>query len=186
MEVMTMTQSVNLTLKVKNGDEESIVKTKHDIERIKLYQFTGTIKIVKEILVQMNEDDSLKEFFETAFAEDPKKMEEMKNSVKDGKLDEAALEKAVTELDNKFMVKAVESFQVIAETLPEKAAELLSVLSGIDKKDLEQQDIFVVLDIFDAIVEVNDIEALLERIKKSLGATMKGLKFLQMRKKATA
>lgn len=175
-----MTQTVNLTLKVKNGNEENIVKTKHEIERMKLYQFTDTIRIVKDILVAMNENGALKELFETVFAEDPKKLEEI------GKLDEAAVEKMVTEMDNKFMVKAVESFQVIATELPEKAVELLSALSGIKKSDLEQQDLFDILDIFDAVVEVNDIEQLMNRLKKSLGATINGLKFLQKRKQATA
>jgi hypothetical protein len=174
MEVTTMT---TVTLKFKS--EEGTKKVQHEIERIKLYQFTDTIKIVKDILVEMNQDGSLKEFFETAFAENPEAVKDLK------KLDEKAVEEMAAELDNRFLVKAVESFQTLAATLPDKAFQLLATLSGIKKEDLEQQDLFDVLDIFDAVVEVNDIEALVNRLKKSLGATINGLKFLQKRREAT-
>lgn len=168
----------NITLKIKEvkDGETTVRKVQHEIERIKLYQFTSTIKIVKDILVELNSQGALKDLLETAFTPDPKQQKE---------LDQAKVEEMLTQLDNKFMINAVEAFRELAVSLPEKFIELVSVLSGVEKQVLEKQDLFDVLDIFDAVVEVNDIDALLERLKKSLGATVKNLKFLQKRKEAT-
>lgn len=169
----------NITLKVKEvkDGEVTIRKIQHEVERIKLYQFTSTIKIVKDILVELNEQGALKDLLETAFAADPKENKE---------LDETKVEEMLTQLDNKFMIGAIEAFKELAVSIPDKFFELVSVLSGIEQKILNEQDLFDVLDIFDSIVEVNDLNALFTRLKKSLGATVNSLKFLQKRKEATA
>ena len=166
----------NVTVKISeetaNGE---VTIRKVEIERIKLFQFTSTIKIVKDILVALNEQGALKDLLETTFS-DPSKA---------AGLDQAQVEEMMTQLDNKFMINAVEAFKELAVSLPDKFIELVAVLSGIDKDTLNKQDLFDVLDVFDAIVEVNDLDALFTRLKKSLGATVSKLKFLQVRKEAT-
>jgi LytS/YehU family sensor histidine kinase len=168
-----------ITLKIKevNDGETTVRKVQHEVERIKLYQFTATIRIVKDILVSLNEQGALKDLLETTFAPDPKQNKE---------LDQKKVEEMLTQLDNKFMINAIEAFKELAVTIPEKFVKLVSVLSGVEREVLERQDLFDVLDIFDAIIEVNDLDALFTRLKKSLGATVNGLKFLQKKREATA
>lgn len=168
--------NVTLTIKENINGEVTIRKVKHEIERINLIQFTSTIKIVKDILVSLNEQGALKDLIETSFAPDPKKNKE---------LNQAQVEEMLTNLDNKFMLNAVEAFKELAVSLPDQFIELMSLLSGIKREVLGKQDLFDVLDVFDAIVEVNDLNALFERLKKSLGATVNKLTFLQKVRKAT-
>lgn len=60
----------------------------------------------------------------------------------------------------------------LLDDVPEIIVEILSHASGIKLDVLKQQDAETFLDVFDAVVEVNDIEALTKRIKKS-GNTFK-------------
>jgi DNA-binding response OmpR family regulator len=169
-----------VTLKVPQmvDGEKVIKKVQHDIEPIKLFQFTKTLAAVKDILNALNEDGTVAEFFETTFAAQPE--------LKDGKIDEKAIEEMTKQADNQFLVNAIKSFESLAVRVPDKAFELLAVLSGIEREVLDQQDILDVLDIYDAVLEANDIEGLITRLKKSLGATIGKMKFLQKRKQATA
>ena len=50
---------------------------------------------------------------------------------------------------------------------------------------LNEQDIERALDVYDAIIAENDLELLIERLKKSLGATLTAIKFLNKRREAT-
>lgn len=172
----------NVTLKLKKdeGGEQILKKVNHEIEKIKLRQFTDTIRLVKDILFEIKDDAA----FQDLFFKDTKEDQIDVNGLTKEEA-EKLIEQRIKDLDKEFIQKAIEAFQTLAVSLPDKAIELLSVLSGIKKEDLEQQDLFDVFDIFDAVVAVNDIEALIERVKKSLGATVKGLKFLQFRKNAT-
>jgi hypothetical protein len=174
--------TVTLKFKEDNGGEVTVKKVQKEIERIKLYQFTSTIKIVKDILVILNDQGGLKELLETAFSS------EMVNDMKlqEEGIDEGKVEEMMKNLDNKFIVSAVEAFKELAVNVPDKFIELVSVLSEIKREDLDKQDLIDVFDIVDAVFEVNDIEALINRIKKSLGATVGKFKFLQMRRNVTA
>lgn len=161
-----------VTLKI--PAEDGTKNIKHEIEKIKLFQFMTTITIVKDILKEVSEDETLKGLFFSDKDEVPTD------------LSPEQIEEHVKNLDKQFIEKAIGSFQTLAVSLPEKAVELLSCLSGVEEDVLKQQELFDVFEIFDAVVEVNDIDALIGRIKKSLGATVGKLKFLQKRKEATA
>ena len=60
----------------------------------------------------------------------------------------------------------------VLDEILEIIAEILSHASGIKLDVIKQQELETFLDVFDAVVEVNDIDALTKRIKKS-GNTFK-------------
>jgi hypothetical protein len=170
-----MGQTITLKVKETQGEETIVKKINHEIEEIDLFQFTKTLKVLKDILSTLQEDESVKDFFESAFGENP--------SVEG--IDKENAEELIKKMDEEFLMKAVGSFEALAVRLPEKAFELLSILSGIKLEVLQKQKLVDVLDIFDAVVEVNDIEKTVTRLKKSLGSTMNKLKFLRKVKEAT-
>lgn len=153
----------NITLKTKQGD--TVKKTQHEVEALNLFQLSDSLKVVKDVFAMMQDDPALQDLFTELFAE--------------GAADDETL-------DSQFLRHAVGAFEVLLVNVPEKAYELLSAMSGIKLDVLKEQKVIEVFDIYDAILEVNDIEKLITRAKKSLAATKVKMNFMKIAKKATA
>lgn len=159
--------ATQVTLKVKD-EEGNIQKQQHEIEDIDLLQFEQTMKVVKDIFVQLQEDESLKQLFTDLF-------------------DEASTnEEGETELDlqdQQFINNLINSFETLAVHIPAEAIRLLSVLSGIEINTLQRQKMLDVMDIYDAVIDENDLERLWKRAKKSLAATKAKTSFMKITRK---
>ena len=160
--------TTQITLKIKD-QEGNTTKQQHEIEEIDLMQFQETMKIIKDVFKEVQEDESLKGLFADWFA---------------GTNEEGAEEMA-QRLDETFIQNAINSFETLAIHMPEKAFKLLSVLSGVPFETLRTQKVNDVFDIYDAVVEENDLQRLFNRAKKSLAATKAKMTFLKIVKKAT-
>lgn len=148
-------------LKIKEGDT---VKThNHEIESIDGFQLQRTLKVVKDVFVLVQKDPALENLF--------------KALTEGGEEGES--------LDSRFISHAIGAFEVLMMNLPEQAYELLSATSGIPLDTLKSQKVFDIFDIYEAVIEENDIEALVARSKKSLAATKIKFNFLKKAKKAT-
>jgi hypothetical protein len=169
---------VTLTAEEKQGDKLVVTTEDFEIRKIKLKQFTQTLSHVKDIMKALGEDDNLKSLITQATGGGPELYDA------EG-MTEAQVEELMKKADTDFILKAIGAFEQVAVILPDHAIALLATLSGIDKAKLEEQDLEVVLDIMDAVLVVNDIEALIQRVKKSFGQTIGKLKFLQVRKEVT-
>ncbi|WP_144559553.1 hypothetical protein [Shouchella miscanthi] len=149
-----------ISLKVK-GEEGEVKKVAHEIEAIGVFQLEKAMRTLKEIFDVLQQD------------------EQLLNVVND------FLEESEGLTDEQMVQKLVSSFETLTVKLPEKAFELLAVLSDIDLETLRAQKVLDVFDIFEAVVEENDIEKLVKRAKKSLGVAKKAFKFLKKEKKET-
>jgi len=169
---------ITLTVEHQDGDKTVYTTEQYEIRKMKLKQFTQTLNHVKDIMKSLSDDDNLKSLISQATGD--------KIPVYDAEgMTEAQVEEMMQKADTDFIMKAIGAFEQVAVTLPDHAIALLATLSGIDKAKLEEQDLVTVLDIMDTVLEVNDIELLVQRIKKSFGQTIGKLKFLQVRKEAT-
>jgi hypothetical protein len=155
-----------VTLKVKD-DQGNVIKRQHEIEDIDLLQFEKMMEVIKETIKVLRSDESLTDLVGDFL----------------GGKKEQAVEGEDEELE--FVMQILNSFDTLAIKAPKQAFKLLSVLSGIELPLLQQQKFFDVLDIYDAILEENDIERLVTRIKKSLSVTLAKAKFLGIARKAT-
>lgn len=153
---------MKVTLKIKK--DNTVETIQHEIESINLLQFQNSLKIIKEVLDIVQKDESLKNL--------------LVGAIETASNDEE-------ELDTRFLASAVEAFEVLLINIPEKAFELLAAMSGIGYDTLMSQKAEDVFDIYDAILEVNDIEKLFKRAKKSLAVTKAMTSFLKKSKKAT-
>lgn len=161
---ITMTITVNLKIK----DEQGTVKTiAHEVEALNGFQFEDVMKVVNKIMKDMQQDSSLKGLFTSAFG------------------DEDVRDIDISKFNADLLANAVNSFETLFITMPGRAYELLAVLSGVDIQTLKSQKFEDALNIYDAVLEENDIERLINRIKKSLALTQGKMKFLQLAKRAT-
>lgn len=163
--------ATTVTLKIKD-EQGNVTKKQHVIEDIDLLQFEKMMEVIKDIIQEAKNDESLNDLVISVFGgKDPGELESEELAEKE---------------DLEFIMKAVNSFDVLAVRMPKQALKLVSVLSGIDLDTIRQQKVIDLFDIYDAVLEENDIERLVNRVKKSLSVTVAKTKFLQLARKATA
>ena len=148
-----------ITLKIKDK-EGNVQKQNHEVEEIDVLQFKQLMKTVKEIMASVNENDDLKVLFGS-----------LTNSQG---LDD---DEAGAVADQDVITKAIASFDMLAVELPDQAFKLLSILSGVELDVMERQKLKDVMDIYDAVLEENDMDDLINRAKKSLALTQTKFKF---------
>lgn len=149
---------MKITLKVEK--DNTVENIQHEITKIKIYQITKSLIVIKNIFEIVQKDETLKGVFT-----------ELLNG--DGE-----------DSGNEVIYRLAGAYETLLFNVPDKAIELLSVLSGIDKDVLTAQDAEEAFDIYDAVLEVNDIEKLINRAKKSLAVTKKTIKFKNLVTKA--
>lgn len=69
------------------------------------------------------------------------------------------------------------AFGFLVEKVPERTIELTSVASGIDSAYLEVQDMDTFFEVIEAVVEVNDIEKIIKRVKSLMDKVGKAVNF---------
>lgn len=152
---------MKVTLKIKK--ENTVESIQHEVEPINLFQFQKALKVIKEVFDIAQKDEALKSLLGELFT----------------------AEENEENLDARFLASAMEAFEVLLINIPNKAFELLAAMSGIGYDDLMTQRMEDVFDVYDAILEVNDIEKLVKRAKKSLAVTKSKVSFLNLARKAT-
>jgi hypothetical protein len=161
------------TIQLKVKDQEGNVKTENrEVEEITFKQFEDLMKEINEVIKEMRSQDSLKGFANAAFS---------------GEMDlgNATGQEIMAKMDKDFLMNLVQSFESLSVLMPAKAREILSVLSDIDSELIKEQKMSAVLDIYDAILEENDIEKLISRVKKSLALTKTKMSFQNLIQKVT-
>lgn len=144
-------------IQMKIKDESGNIKAEnHEIEEIRLDQYIGMMKVINDILKELKGNEGLIDLL---------------NYIGAG--DDTAPAK---EMDQAFVVNIINSFDVLAVRMPEKAINLLSVVSGIKSEALNKQTMTTIMDVYDAIISENDIEKLINRAKKSLALTKSKIK----------
>ncbi|GGB41739.1 hypothetical protein GCM10011409_19100 [Lentibacillus populi] len=156
---------MKVNLKIK--EDESITTVQHDIEEMNIIQITKAIKKIKEIFDIAQKDQNLQALLVDVFDESQKADED---------------KAAESEFGQRIIANAIGALDVLLMEIPDKALELLSILSGIDYETFVQQKAMDVFDIYDAIIQVNDIDQLIKRAKKSLALTKAQTKFMTMLK----
>ncbi len=145
---------MKVAIKIKDGN--SVHTEQREIEEINIMQMTNAIKVVKDVIDVVKKDEHLQAVFKEMFFD----------SQEDGE------NKGVDDfLTENFATNVIGALDVLLMEIPEKAFELMSVLSGIEYDVFMQQKPEEVFDIYDAIIQVNDIEKLVNRAKKSLRLT---------------
>lgn len=152
---------MKVNLKVKNG--ETTETQQHEIEEVNIIQVTSAIKIIKEILESARDNENIEQILDDLFNEAQEN-----------------LDMEAAEFGMRMLRKALGALDTLFVEVPEKTIELLSVLSGIEYDILIQQKAVDAFDIYDSVIEVNDMEKLIKRAKKSLALTKAQKKVIEL------
>lgn len=159
---MTKTQ-VNFQIfdEDKNGKlYETENSKKIDIKAIRPAQFGALMRVLNKTFKELKEN---KEFTATV-------------SAMFGKFQEGFDFEDLLRDEDFNLFNALDAIGYLLETVPERLYEIIGIASNIPVKHLEQQEMDVFFDIVEAILEVNDMEKLVDRIKvvwNRLGKTFK-------------
>lgn len=155
-----------VTLTIKEQNKEGKVTTSEQEFTVDKLTFGQILKLTSEVgavLKELKQNDQLKTVIEGLMGEsvDTEKVQDIK-SVDD--IDPETLEKFK---DERFINGIAGAFDQMVQTMPERAEHLISIASGIDVATLRKAYGEEILDVYDAIIEQNDIVRLVNRVKKS-------------------
>lgn len=151
-----MANKVTLTIKKKN-DQGKITteEEKFTIDRMTFLQIINLTKEIKAIAENIKNNRDLVSVLESLYGDKEKAPEGM---------DPEELEALK---DQRMLSGIAGGFTDILEHFPEHAINILSIASGIPEEILVSAYAEEVLDVFDAIIEENDIVKLWKRVQKS-------------------
>ncbi len=165
-------------VEIKTYDGNKIVTENVEIKEMNILQIKRVSRELNKLVKDINTNDHLKSAVDTFFAKRNEINEENR------RLYEEALEKAKSDDDKvnvfqydgseafkragaQFFKDVLGSFEILLENAPDSLHNLISLSSNINADVIGQQNVYTFLDIIDAVIEVNDIPKLIERLKKS-------------------
>ena len=178
-------------VEIKTYEGNKQVTETQEIKEMGLKQIKGVAKEINKLVKDVNTNDHLKNALDSFFKKRNEIVEENK------RLYQEALEKgldnyyqtneseAFKQVGAQFFKDVLGSFELVLENAPESLQNLISIASGIQYEKLGEQNIYTFLDVVDAVVEVNDIPKLIERLKKSKDAYSTVIKAIFPKKEET-
>lgn len=156
---------IQLERELKNGDIEM---EKVVVKRMKTRQLNQTMKVVTAILEIIADSPDLQEMIFDMFkgGRDFNREIYKVEGLTDEEIEEER-RKFIDQKNDQFVGAILSAFPLILGRLPDLTVELLSAVSKIDLDTLLDQEPVLLFDVFDAIVEVNDLKELINRGKQS-------------------
>lgn len=165
-------------VEIKTYEGNKLVTEKVEIKEMNIFQIKRVSKELNKLVKDINTNDHLKSALDTFFAKRNEINEENR------RLYEEAIENAKGDIDKvsvfqydsseafkragaQFFKDVLGSFEIVLENAPDSLQNLISQASNINADVIGQQNVYTFLDIIDAVIEVNDIPKLIERLKKS-------------------
>lgn len=165
-------------VEIKTYEGNKLVTENVEIKEMNILQIKRVSRELNKLVKDINTNDHLKSAIDTFFAKRNEINEENR------RLYEEALEKAKSDDDKvnvfqydgseafkragaQFFKDVLGSFEIVLENAPDSLQNLISQASNINADVIGQQNVYTFLDIIDAVIEVNDIPKLIERLKKS-------------------
>lgn len=168
-----------VTLKTIEGNKE--VSETFEIKPMNVFQIMRLSKELNNLLGDIKGNEHLKNalnnYFEQSAANKEKNNEVIEKAQAEGRdvLAEQiySTRDTLSQVGGDFINDILGSLEILLSDAPETLTELIATASNIDSNVVKSQDLYVFLDIFDAVVEVNDVNKLVERLKKSSSSLKK-------------
>lgn len=143
---------VTLTIK-ENNTKESV---QFEIDRITTFQALKLKTEIGAVLKELKANGELTGILE--------------NLVK-GQADAVEGEEMEVLKDQRFVNGMAGAFDQLLDTVPDRAVNILAILSGIDRSIIEKLYVEELMDVYDAVMQENDLMKLVTRMKKSFLGT---------------
>ncbi|WP_414049773.1 hypothetical protein [Macrococcus animalis] len=142
-----------------------------EIKPMRYGQFLNLTAKLKVLIDEMNKDENISGALSGIF---------------DGVEEGMGLQDVLVNASASFYKDAVGSLGLIFELFPEKVGEILALLANMSYEELQFQEVDVFFDILDRVVEVNDFQKVIDRVKLSFGLLGKQMGWRQVVQEATA
>lgn len=156
---------MKINLKIVNEDK-SVSSEQFEIEEVNLRRVTRSIEVIKDVISLAKDDEDLQNLIGEFF-------DEVETQANDG-------EGTGEEFGSNIIKHLTGAIDVLLTKIPEQGVDLLAALSGVEYETLMDQKLEDVFDVYDAIIEVNDIDKLVKRAKKSLALTKSQTKIMNL------
>lgn len=162
--------SIDITVFDKNGVETNEKRTVK-IRPMRAFQFISLSKLISQTIKELDASDNLTSVIAEFVGANSKATDR---------------EDLLRLAGEKFYKNAGQSIALLLDILPDKAMTIISTLAQIDLVQLSLQETDVLFDVIDAVVEVNDFQKVLDRVKKSMKLFTSKVTFNQVANQATA
>lgn len=156
----------------KRKDEKgNIIKEENQftVDRISFMAMIDLMKQVGSVLDEVKQNENLKAMiegmFDGTFEVDEKEADNVDEERK------RRMEQLEKMKDERFMNGLTQSLGILMNEMPDRALKLISTASEIDEDVIKRAYADEIMDVFDAIIDENDIVKLVGRVKKSLTNT---------------
>lgn len=149
-----------ITLTIKDGNKKE--SQQFEIDRVTTFQMLKLKNEVGAIMKELKGNGELGSFMDMLFKED---------AIPNLDSDDAKAQALESLKDQRFMTGLASAFDKLLDTLPDRAFNILSILSGIDAEVLKKTYFDELFDVYDAIMSENDIEKIVDRVKTSFFGT---------------
>lgn len=170
--------SVKIVKQTRDGENTKNV----EIKKMNLSQTTKVSKGVADVIRFINTNDRLQNVFKVfnevreeekqkaiAYYKEQKQKKKKEEEIEEHDIGAESFARTGALVWNDLLAVLSDLLSEIPETI----VQIVADASGIAKEDLDEQSLETFLDVVDAIVENNDVPALIERIKKSKGTFSK-------------
>lgn len=141
------------------------------IKPMKPYQFAMVSKSIHNLINEINADENIK-------------------GTLSGVIDNLDTDMDIVEFlqtaGTEFLNDSLGTIGKLLVIAPERTFDIISILSGIDIRELTMQEMDVFFEIADAVIEENDFGKLVNQLKKSGKSLIKTLNFREVVGQATA
>lgn len=155
----------------KNGRVVNEAKRVHEIRKMGMYQFLKVSSELNKLVGTLTKDENISGA-----------LSGLVDQVEEG----ASVNEMIAATSSQFVKDAAGSIGLLLEVAPEKAIEIVAIMADMHKDELAFQEPLVFFDIFDAVVEINDIQAVIDRVKLSGTKLGQVMGWLKVRQEATA
>ncbi|HAL08912.1 MAG TPA: hypothetical protein DCO67_02970 [Staphylococcus sp.] len=160
-------------VEIKTYEGNKQVTENVEIKEMNIFQIKRVAKELNKLVKDVNTNEHLKNALDAFFAKRNEIVEENRRLYEEAiaKGEKEAFQfsesEAFKQVGAQFFKDILGSFELVLENAPDSLHNLISQASNINVEVLGQQNVYTFLDVIDAVVEVNDIPKLIERLKKS-------------------
>ncbi len=165
-------------VEIKTYEGNKQVSENVEIKEMNLFQIKRVAKELNKLVRDVNTNEHLKNALDNYFKkrneineENRRLYEEALANAKDNEDKVNVFQyngsEALKQVGAQFYKDVLGSFELVLENAPDSLQNLISQASNINVDVLGQQNVYTFLDVVDAVIEVNDIPKLIERLKKS-------------------
>lgn len=178
-------------VEIKTYEGNKQVTENIEIKEMNIFQIKRVAKELNKLVKDVNTNEHLKNALDAFFAKRNEIVEENRRLYEEAiaKGESEAFQysesEAFKQVGAQFFKDILGSFELVLENAPDSLQNLISQASNINVEVLGQQNVYTFLDVIDAVIEVNDIPKLIERLKKSKDSFSAVLTVLFPKKEAT-